>query len=232
MISARGAFVLSAVLWVGTGSPIAGLADPLSTGGGVDGSTFGLTRTIDPLSQGVLERQALFGSRREALALQWQHRLSEEHSLALTAGYGEDPYLDEAVRDGAGTMASLAWTSQWGSRLRPQISGSLFAGDDSVKDELYRSLERRYYGLAVGGRLQLERHSPFLSFRMLRSEDAVDPLDPNSPEYSRLTAGWDWQIRRNWRFRAEADYTLYDTGLNLYRYDRAGVFFSTRFEFR
>ena len=194
---------------------------------------FGVSRTFDTLSTPLLERQALFGASREALALRWQHRLSGEHSFSFAAGYGDDPYLDDDAREGPGTMAALSWTSQWGSRFRPQVSGSLFTGDDTVRDDEYRSLERRYYGFSIGGRLQLfERHSPFVSFRMLRGEEGGDLLEPDPLEYSRMTAGWDWQIRPNWRLRAEADYISSDSGLNLYRYERSAIFFSTRFDFR
>ena len=80
-----------------------------------------------------------------------------------------------------------------------------------------------------------ESHSPFVSFRMLRSEyangDVGDTLAP-SPEYSRLSAGWDWQVLPNWRLRAQAEYTLSDTAPDLYGNDRRRIFFSTRFDFR
>ena len=80
-----------------------------------------------------------------------------------------------------------------------------------------------------------ERHSPFVSFRMLRGEYATpDPDDmlASSTDYSRLTAGWDWQVLPNWRLRAEAEYTLSDTGLDLDVDERSRFFFSTRFDFR
>jgi len=92
-------------------------------------------------------------------------------------------------------------------------------------------------GVTLGGRVTLfKTHSPYISFQSLRAsydEAALeDPLAP-SPEISRFTAGWDWQVRPNWRLRAEADYTLEDDfSLSLDRYDRSRVLFSTRFDFR
>lgn len=223
---------LAAGLFIGGLFPISSVADRSNLVVDAD-IPFGVSGAFDAVSTPLQERQALFGLSREALALRWKHRLSGEHSFSFAAGYGDDPYLDDSAREGVGTMAALSWTSQWGSRWRPQVSGSLFTGDDTVRDEDYRTLERRYYGFALGGRLQLfERHSPFVSFRMLRGEEGGDLLEPDPLEYSRMTAGWDWQIRPNWRLRAEADYISSETGFNLYRYERTGIFFSTRFDFR
>ncbi len=224
---------LLAGLFIGGLFPISAVADRAAVAGDPEDAPFGVGGAFDPVSTPVMERQAFFGSRRDALALRWKHRLSGEHSLSFAAGYGDDPYLDDSGREGPGTVAALSWTGQWGSRWRPQLFGSLFTGDDSVKDEYARNLERRYYGFALGGRLQLfERHSPFVSFRMLRGEEGGDLVEPDPLEYSRVTAGWDWQIRPNWRLRAEADYSFSDTGFNLFRYERTGIFFSTRFDFR
>lgn len=168
------------------------------------------------------------------LAVKWQHRVNEENIFTLSAGYGDDIYLEETAYDTVSTMASLSWTRKWADRMH--VTGSLFVGDEDARDEVFRHLERKYFGFTVGGRLTLfEKHSPFLSFEMLHSDydeaAAADPLAP-STEYSRLTAGWDWQLRPNWRLRAGADYTLDDFSLNLYRYDKSRIFFSTRFDFR
>lgn len=168
------------------------------------------------------------------LALKWQHHLNQAHTFTLAAGYGDDVYLEETPYETVSTMASLSWTRQWGPRM--SLTGSLFVGDEEARDDVFQHLEREYFGFSLGGRLQVfERHSPFLSFRMLRSDydDDVtaDPL-ASSTEYSHLTAGWDWQVRPNWRLRASADYTLENLSLDLDRYDRSRIVFSTRFDFR
>lgn len=168
------------------------------------------------------------------LALNWQHRLNEDNTFMLSAGYGDDVYLEETPYDSVSTMASLAWTRQWAGRM--QLTGSLFVGDEDARDEVFQHLERRYFGFTLGGRLKLfEKHSPFVSFKMLRSDYdndvTADPLAA-STEYSRVTAGWDWRVRPNWRLSAGADYTLENFSLDLERYDRSRIFFNTRFDFR
>lgn len=197
--------------------------------------TAAATQTLSPTEQfplfnGTGEQQQLF-------ALKWQHQPVDGHSLSISAGYGDDVYLEEIPYDSVSTMAELAWAGQGAGRFRPSLSGSLFVGEADTRDEKYQHLDRKYVGFTLGGRVTLfEKHSPYLSFRMLRTsydEAALEDPLATSEEISRLTAGWAWQVRPNWRLRAEADYTLEDDfSLDLDRYDRSRVFFSTRFDFR
>ena len=193
------------------------------------------TQTLAPTEQSPLFNSA--GQQKQLLALKWRHQPVAGHSLRFSAGYGEDVYLEEMPYDSVSTMAELAWTGQGAGRFRPSLSGSLFVGEADTRDEAYRHLDRKYVGFTVGGRVTLSRtHSPYLSFRMLRTsydEDVLEDPLATSAEISRLTAGWDWQVRPNWRLRAEADFTLEDDfSLNLDHYDPSRVFFSTRFDFR
>ena len=199
------------------------------------GQTDGLEQ-VQPLAAPYQSRRLLNGGEKDLLAIQWQHPLNEAHNLTFAAGYGDDVYLNEKRYDPVSAMASVSWTGRWNRRWQPAVSGSLFVGDENASDDISRSLERRYFGFSVGGRMTVfERHSPFVSFRMLRGEYATpDPDDmlASSTDYSRLTAGWDWQVLPNWRLRAEAEYTLSDTGLDLDVDERSRFFFSTRFDFR
>lgn len=184
------------------------------------------------------DEQPVFDQRKQLLAVKWQHRLNEGegHSLTFSAGYGDDVYLEETEYESVSTMAELSWAGKGAGRLHPSLTGSLFVGDADTRDDAYQHLDHKYFGFALGGRVTLaEKHSPYVSFKMLRSDyDSGTVEDPlaSSPEISRLTAGWDWQVRPNWRLRAEADYTLDNFSLDLDRYDRSRVFFSTRFDFR
>lgn len=190
--------------------------------------------TLTPTEQFPLFNNA--SQQKQLLALKWQHQPVDGHSLRFSAGYGDDVYLEETPTDSVSTMAELAWTGQGGGRLRPSLSGSLFMGEAEARDEAYQHLDRKYVGITLGGRVTLfETHSPYVSFRMLRAsyDEAALESTAASPETSRLTAGWDWQVRPNWRLRAEADYTLEDDfSVSLDRYDRSRVLFSTRFDFR
>lgn len=191
---------------------------------------------VQPLAASGERRHLFNGRNKDLLAIQWQHPLNEAHNLTFAAGYGDDVYLNEKRYDPVSAMASVSWTGRWNGRWQPAVSSSVFVGDESPGDDAFRSLERRYFGFSVGGRMTFfERHSPFVSFRMLRGEyatpDLGDALAP-STDYSRLTAGWDWQVLPQWRLRAEAEYTLSDTDTDLYGDDRSRIFFSTRFDFR
>jgi hypothetical protein len=191
--------------------------------------------TLTPTEQFPLFNSA--NQQKQLLALKWQHQPVGGHSLRFSAGYGDDVYLEKMPYDSVSTMAELAWTGQGAGRFRPSLSGSLFVGDAATRDEAYRHLDRKYVGFTLGGRVTLfKTHSPYISFKRLRAsydEAALEDPLAVSAEISRLTAGWDWQVRPNWRLRAEADYMLEDDfSLSLDRYDRSRVLFSTRFNFR
>ncbi len=169
------------------------------------------------------------------LAVQWEHRLNRGHSFAISAGYANEPDVQDKPYESKSTTASFSWTSKLTGKVQPRLTGSFFVGDEAATEQSYQYLDRRYYGLSFGGRLTLfEKHSPYLSLQMLRSDYGNDVTDDPLalPEYSRLIAGWDWQVQPNWRLRAEADYLANDLSLNPYRYDKSRVFFSTRFDFR
>lgn len=228
-------FVVAFVVIVGGLLPASAFAEVAGKAANSQGQAE-VMDSVQPLVAPYAHDPLADGRSKELLAIQWQHRLNEAQSLTLAAGYGDDVYLDEKRYDPVSAMASVAWTGQWSGRWRPAISGSVFMGDENTSTEAYRNLDRRYFGFSVGGRMTFfENHSPFVSFRMLRNEFGNgEPLDSlaASPDYSRLSAGWDWQVRPNWRLRAEAEYTLYDNGPSLYGNDERRIFFSTRFDFR
>jgi hypothetical protein len=184
----------------------------------------------------------LFESHSNRLAgfgVKWQHRVDAANSLAVSAGYSESaweyrPALNLDVYD---TRAALSWTTIGSGSLRPGITGSVFVGDESVRDEAYQQLGRRYYGFAVGGQMTVfQEHTPYLSFRHRRNlETAFD--DPTNllyqaDERSLVSAGWKWQVQPNWSLQAEATYGLNGSAVDPYAPDRSRFFFGTRFDFR
>lgn len=185
---------------------------------------------------GLFEPQT---NRLAGFGVKWQHRLDASSSLALSAGYSESawehrPALNLDVYD---TRAALSWTSIGSGSFRPGFTGSVFVGDESVRDEAYQRLGRRYYGFAVGGQVTVfQEHTPYLSFRHRRNvESAYD--DPatmlyHDEERSLLSAGWKWQVQPNWSLQAEATYGLSGTAVDPYAPDRSRFFFGTRFDFR
>lgn len=184
----------------------------------------------------------LFESHSNRLAgfgVNWQHRLDASNSLALSAGYSESaweyrPALNLDVYD---TRAALSWTSIGSGSFRPGFTGSVFVGDENVRDEAYQRLGRRYYGFSVGGQVTVfQEHTPYLFFRHRRNfESAFD--DPatllyGEEERSLLSAGWRWEVQPNWSLQAEAIYGLGGSAVDPYAPDRSRFFFGTRFDFR
>ncbi len=215
---------------------------------GLSGDVFHLyTRIVPEPTPAVPARSLLHpaqgfedqDSRLNALGAKWQHRLSTTNSVALSAsaGYTEYSLTNQPVQDVLSTRAAISWTSKWSDGWRPGITGSLFVGDETARDESYRYLGRRVYGFALGGEVTVfQDHTPYVTYRLQRSlyDTVEDPLYlPNrADEYSLISAGWRWRVQRNWSLQAEATYSLNGGGLDLYTPDRSRIFFGTRFDFR
>ncbi|HEU5338251.1 MAG TPA: hypothetical protein VFU39_03090 [Sulfuricaulis sp.] len=170
----------------------------------------------------------------------WQHRLNAMNSFAVSAEYGEGTAIYPAPLDTYDTRAAFSWTSVLPSAVRPSITGSVFIGDEMAREEIYRHLGRRYYGFTVGGSLTLfQSHTPYVSFKMQRSQfDTTDETllnTPRSGDRSLLSAGWKWQIQRDFSLQAEASYGLGESSsssLDPYSLERSRILFGTRFGFK
>jgi hypothetical protein len=183
-------------------------------------------------------------TRRGGVGLGLQHRLDARDSLLLSAEYGENLSPNVFEQDTADTRAVASYTRAFSHRWQPSLTGSVFLGDESARDESYRQLARRYLGLEVTGQVTLfKSHTPYLAFQMRRSYydaplavsgglPAEGWLSPRADDRSALTAGWRWQAGRDMSLQAEASYGLNNTGLDLYNPERSRVFFGTRFDFR
>lgn len=211
---------------------------------------WGNNRFAMPLKQEAWHldsRRALFVN---ALAIEWQHSLNAANSLTLSARrdsqYSEpelpDPF--DRFRAGSstgsgltssGTTATLSWSSLFGGESR--VSGRLYAGDEEAKASHYG--ERRYFGMHLEGQYGLWRdHAPFAS--LLWQRGITEQLENGGSSgvlyrrenFSRLAAGWNWQLSPGWDARAEANYRLADDSAETGEFDRTQLYFSTRYGFR
>lgn len=182
------------------------------------------------------ERERAF--KYDALGVEWSRRLNSQNLVTLSAQYGDYAYAyaDQPLGDTTNSVAAFAWSSDLHGESHPRVSSSIYLGDETAKDDTYRSLGRRYYGVTLDGRFTpYPKHTPYASLRLQRSDYLMENsllLAPRREDFSRLAAGWDWQVRPNWGLRAEANYSLNNSNVELFGYDRARVFFTTRFDFR
>lgn len=177
--------------------------------------------------------------RQSLLGIGWRHPLDSTSSIALSAEYGEStimsPLRDAAPRDTTDTRAVLSWTGRFGGSWRPSLTGSVFLGDEVAREQAFRHLGRMYYGVALGGELALlQSHTPYVSFRMERNLSSLDEAVAGVRQdyHTLLSAGWKWQVVRNWSVQAEASYGYRGDGLDLFSPERSRLFFGTRFDFR
>ena len=190
--------------------------------------------------------------------LSGDHQLSFTAQFGDSAYLGQ---LGQSSRDTTSAVAQLAWTSEFGGAARPRIIGGVFLGNETAKERDLGWSGRKYYGFTLESRFTaFQTHTPFAAFQLARSDYDGTAADgagvgttyypgvtagygyPGSgsslassyrrDDYSRLAAGWNWQIRPNWGLRAEAYYSLNSSGLPIYDYDRSQIFFSTRYDFR
>ncbi len=173
--------------------------------------------------------------RMDAYGLEWRRKFGVAHELALSARRGEYGALDGGARDSTGNVAQLAWSSAFAGSYRPRVMGSLFLGDETAKDKGPKGFGRKYFGVSLDGSLTaFDKHTPYASLHLQRSDyDMTEAaLLVRREDYSRLAAGWNWQVRPNWGLRAEANYILNTSGLPGYDYERSQLLFSTRFDFK
>lgn len=174
--------------------------------------------------------------RLSTLGVEWRGQLDETNLLNAAAQYGDYEYEAVNARTAAGYSATFGWSGLYAGESRPRVGGSVFVGEEAVDQAALKYFGRRYYGVTADGSFSpYKDHSPYVSLKLQRSDyDDDDPiyLTPRNEDYSRLAAGWSWQVQPNWRLRAEADYTLNKSNLSLYEFDSNRLFFSTRFDFR
>ncbi len=192
-------------------------------------------------SDSVSHRFANFGVR-------WQHRVSARDSVSVSAEQGGSSLLRSPVStnpDALDTRATLSWTRQLSWAWKPSITGGVFLGDESARDDNARALGRRYYGFTLGGEVRaMQSHTPYVSFRMQRSlYDITGEESPTSSglvrateDSSRLAAGWRWQAGRGLSLQAEASHGFSfgnngNSDLLPAERERSRVFFGTRFDY-
>ena len=179
-------------------------------------------------------------NRVNAFGVKWQHQLDPINSFALSAEYGEGTAVSPAPLDTLDTRAAFSWTSHLPVSLKPSITGSVFLGDETAREEIYRHLGRRYYGFTVGGSMTVfQSHTPYVSFKMQKSlyDSPEDMLfvSPRSGDRSLLSAGWRWQVQRDFSLQAEASYGLGSNNapsLDPNNLERSRILFGTRFGFK
>ncbi|MHB8623924.1 MAG: hypothetical protein ACYC9J_01575 [Sulfuricaulis sp.] len=168
----------------------------------------------------------------------WQHNVDLRNSFAVSAEYGAGTSIASSPLNTLDTRAAFSWTSHLPSGVNPSVTGSVFLGDETGGEDIYRHLGRRYYGFTVGGSLTLfQTHTPYVSFKMQKSfSDSQDEqllLSPRSGDQSYLSAGWKWQVQRDFSLQAEASYGLGSTpGLDATNLERSRVLFGSQFDFK
>ncbi len=181
-------------------------------------------------------------SPRSQLGVSWEHRLDALNRVTLSAEYGKYRFArqgpDEAgVHDTLDTRAVLSWTGSFAGYGHASLTSSVYLGGETAPDPASAAAGpgRTYYGLALGGKLNLfESHTPYLSFRLQRSDyDPADPVASARLDYQTLvSAGWKWQVHRGLSLQAEASYGYRGERLDLLAPERSHLFFGTRFDFR
>lgn len=170
----------------------------------------------------------------DGFGIKWRHRLEGAGSLTMMARYGsgENNLTEEDSLDAANRLASVSWTSGLESS---GVTGSFYIGDEQVRESEYANSAHMVYGFAVGGHWLLgseQAHTPYVSLRYQDSDQVAISGLTDYDKYTRISAGWNWQVKSNWRLRAEANITYDEPRLNLLDYDRTRFQFSTRFDIK
>ena len=168
----------------------------------------------------------------DSLGLKWRHHFEGIGSLVLQARYGKGAYLqpDETAKDAANTVASVSWTSGF---EQSGVTGSVYVGDERYEQLDMAENARRVYGFAVGGHWNVASdHTPYVSLRYQTSDQQPVTGLTDYDRYTRISAGWNWQVQSNWQVRAEANFTYDEPRWNLLSTDRTRFQFSTRYDLK
>lgn len=168
----------------------------------------------------------------DSFGVKWRHHFDGAGSLTLLARYGKGAYQygAEPSQDAANTLASVSWNSGF---EHSGVTGSLYLGDERVIDTQTIEAQRRVYGFAVGGHWNLgSEHTPYVSLRYQTSDQPLLSGLTDYDRYTRISAGWNWQVRSNWQVRAEANFTYDEPRWNLLNFDRTRIQFSTRYDIK
>jgi len=193
---------------------------------------------------------------------EWIQGRVEGRSVQLSAQQADSIHFGYLGRDTKSSVAQLAWTGEIAGAGGPRITGGVFLGSETPKDRdlAIGWSGRQYYGLSLESRFTaFKKHTPFASLQIARSDSegsdgsgatvfnpgvtgsygypgstsATASSTSRREDYSRLGAGWNWQIQPNWGLRAEAYYSLNSSsGVSAYEADRSQFFFSSRYDFR
>lgn len=168
----------------------------------------------------------------DGFGIKWRHRFENIGSLTVMARYGKDEngLADESSLDAANRLASVSWTSGFS---KSGVTGSLYVGDEQIREIEAANSARTIYGFAVGGHWLLGgNHTPYVSLRYQNTDQAAISGLTDYDKFTRISAGWNWQVRSNWRVRAEANFTYDEPRWNLFDFDRTRIQFSTRFDIK
>ncbi|KPK50200.1 MAG: hypothetical protein AMS22_12480 [Thiotrichales bacterium SG8_50] len=168
----------------------------------------------------------------DSFGLKWRHNFDGVGSLVLQARYGTGAYLrpDESTQDAANSVASVSWTSGF---EQSGVTGSVYVGDERYKELEAAETARRVYGFAVGGHWSVaDEHTPYVSLRYQTSDQQPISGLTDYDRYTRISAGWNWQVKSNWQVRAEANFTYDEPRWNLLSIDRTRFQFSTRYDLK
>ncbi len=168
----------------------------------------------------------------DGFGIKWRHRFENIGSVTVMARYGRGEYTlaNEDSLDAANRLASVSWTSGFN---KSGVTGSFYIGDEQVSELTTANNGRTIYGFAVGGHWLLgSSHAPYVSLRYQNSDQAAISGLTDYDKYTRISAGWNWQIKSNWRVRAEANFTYDEPRWNLLNFDRTRIQFTTRFDIK
>jgi hypothetical protein len=210
-----------------------GGADVLRIYGDMSTPVTVIAPAMDPSS---IESDA-FRKSLNSFGIAWQHRLDSRDSVSLAAEYGTG-YAAGLATGTEQTRTGVSWTTAWRGDFQPSLTGSVFLGDETARDDNYRYLGRRFVGLSVGGQMNLfSDHTPYVALQLRRSYYDSATLGDNSllpariDDRSLLSAGWRWQVQPNMSLEAGASYGLNASGQDLYNSERSRLFFGTKYNF-
>lgn len=199
----------------------------------------GRQRLTVPLSRQAFNVDYARYSIYDAAGLEWGYAIAAQQELVLGASHGQVRYIDQPTRDARLRSAWFGWNSglgraHWGLNIR--------FGEDDARIDFNETLSqsnafmgRQYYALTLDARYRWRpQHVPRLSVLLQSSRhDGADPdfILRRQDQYLYYGVGWDWRFRPDWMLRADVNYVINRSNIDIYDYDRLQILLGARYDF-
>ncbi len=156
--------------------------------------------------------------------VQWLYNLSPSQQLTLFGQYASLDYPDQSPRDANRYIGGIGYSQAFAAQYSPVVFGSVYGGQEKVRNSAFPWLGFMPIGLRLGGQLSLtDRALLFASASYeYRRYDGIEPLFLIRRQDNQVDArlGLAYLVAPSWTLTPQVAYTYNFSNIELNEYDR------------